>query len=229
MDVSFDLTSEKLRASVAEAMAWCAGQPLTSHIEETEEIKKRRMQVEQAHRLMTQAYLEERRFWNRVFRRDYRKTREWQLAKKLLLEADAASLKPPLADQLRTPDLKPNSSIGENCSESERNGLVASVVNKRSELLRSRGLRTLSDVGAGQGGGRILVYVPAENVADGASEGASSGFFDLYDAPPWDVWVAYSGGTLAAWVPSQLIGLAQSGIDVNAVDCIRWLSGEAGA
>ena len=111
MDAPFDLTSERLRLSVAEAIAWCACQQLTTHVEETEEIKKRRMLVEQAHLLLTQAYLEEGRFWNRVFRRDYRKTREWQLAEKLLLETDAASLKPPLADQLRTPALKPNSLV----------------------------------------------------------------------------------------------------------------------
>jgi hypothetical protein len=133
------------------------------------------------------------------------------------------SLKPPLAAQLRTPALQPNYLIDENRNENERRDLVFSVVQKRSELLCSRGQGKLPDLGENQGEGRMLIYVPEANVSDGASEAASSGFFDLYDAPPWDVWVAYSDGTLLAWVPPQLIGLAQMGIDVNAVECISWL------
>jgi len=223
MDAAFSLTSEELRISLAETIAWCAGQQLTAHIEETEEIKKRRILVRQANKLMTQAYATQEHFWNKLFQRDYRKTREWQLAMQLRREADEDSLKPPLAHQLRTLALKPNSVIGDTRSDTEKKALVASVIHKRSELLNSQGQGTLPDVGGSQGNGRMLIYVPEENVADGASEAVSSGFFDLYDAPPWDTWVAYSDRTLLAWVPPQLIGLAQSGIDVNPVDCIHWL------
>jgi hypothetical protein len=223
MNAIFNLTNEELKASIAEAIAWCHGQHLTTHADETEDIKKRRMLVEQAHKLRMDVPLKRGNFWNRLFRGDYRKTSEWQLAMKLSRDADADSLKPPLASQLRTHALQPNSLIGENPNENERKQLVFSVVQKRAELLRSRGQGRLPDVGEHQGEGRMLIYVPDENVSDGASEAASSGFFDLYDAPPWDVWVAYSDHTLLAWVPPQLIGLAQIEIDVNAVECIRWL------
>jgi hypothetical protein len=224
MDATFDLTSEELKRSLAETIAWCEGRQLTAHIEETEEIRKRRMLVQQANELMTQAHLRQGRFWNKLFRRDAQKTRGWQIATQMFLEADAGSLKPPLANQLRTSALKPNSPIGDyRNEEDERKSLVSSVVHKRSELLHAQGQGALPNVGEAQGNGRILIYVPGENFADGASEAASSGFFDLYDAPPWDIWVAYSDRTLLAWVPPQLIGLAQSGIDVNPVDCIHWL------
>jgi hypothetical protein len=223
MDATFNLANEQLKVSLAEAIAWCDGQQLTAQADETEDIKRRRMLVQQANKLRMNVLLKPGHFWNRLFRRDHRKTTEWQLAAKLSREAEADSLKPPLANQLRTPALQPNSMIGENPNENERKELVFSVVQKRAELLCSRGQGKLPDVGESQGEGRMLIYVPEENVSDGASEAASSGFFDLYDAPPWDVWVAYSDHTLLAWVPPQLIGLAQIGIDVNAVECIRWL------
>jgi len=223
MNATFDLTSADIRVSIAETIAWCASQKLTAYIEETEEIRNRRMLAEQASKLMGQAYAKQRDLWNKLFRPDIEKAPEWQLAMKLSLEADADSLKPPLASQLRSSASKPRSEIGYTQNENERKDLVISVVRSRSERLRSRGQETIPTVGDDQGKGRMLIYVPEENVADGASEAASSGFFDLYDAPPWDVWVAYSDHTLLAWVPPQLIGLAQIGIDVNAVECFRWL------
>lgn len=70
--------------------------------------------------------------------------------------------------------------------------------------------------------GRLLVYFPAENVEDGASRAASSGFFDPYDAPPWDAWVHYAEGVLISWVPEGFVTRAQAGIDANPVDCIHW-------
>ena len=68
----------------------------------------------------------------------------------------------------------------------------------------------------------MLNYFPAENLADGASEVASLGFFDGENAPPWDTWVEYSEGRLACWVPEQLIGLAEAGVDANPEQCIQW-------
>jgi len=196
MGATFDLTSEDLRVATAETKAWCAGQQLTAYVEETDEIRKHRILVHQASKLMTQAHTRHRHFWNRLLRRDLQKTLEWQLAMKLSLEAGADSLKLPLATQLRSLALEPNSLIGENRSENERKDLVFSVVQRRSNLLRSRDQGTPPVVSEGPGQGRMLIYVPEENVADGASEAASSGFFDLYDAPPWDIWVAYSNRTL---------------------------------
>jgi len=86
--------------------------------------------------------------------------------------------------------------------------------------------------------GRLLLYFPDDDLADGAAETASNGFFDLHNTPPWDTWVALfdfrfledeekePGGRtsyLIAWVPSPLIALAGRGIDVNPGGCIAWL------
>ncbi len=77
-------------------------------------------------------------------------------------------------------------------------------------------------------GGKLLIYFPDEQVLDGASEMASKGFFDMYDAPPWDTWVGLfhdSRGThLLSWVPPELIEFAEAGISINCVDCIGWAS-----
>lgn len=63
---------------------------------------------------------------------------------------------------------------------------------------------------------------PDENLADGAAEVASSGFFDVNNVPPWDAWVAFIRGTLISWVPLQLVTTAQLGIDVNPEACVEW-------
>ena len=63
---------------------------------------------------------------------------------------------------------------------------------------RDEHLRHPTDQGApSQLPGRLLLYVPWENVSDGASQYASNRFFDLYDCPPWDTWILYSHGTSA--------------------------------
>jgi len=85
--------------------------------------------------------------------------------------------------------------------------------------------------------GKLLVYDPGANLADGAAEVESDGFFDCDNAPPWDTWVAFVVNTprragkwtpwdhyLIAWIPEVLHGHAQRGIDVNPEGCIAWLS-----
>jgi hypothetical protein len=62
-------------------------------------------------------------------------------------------------------------------------------------------------------GGRVLVYFPDEELADGAAEAESEGFFDVSNAPPWDTWLAMVEDAgqrarspyLLAWVPDELI------------------------
>jgi hypothetical protein len=81
------------------------------------------------------------------------------------------------------------------------------------------------------GGGRLLVYFPDDELADGAAETESEGFFDGHNAPPWDTWVAMvedAGRSnrnpyLVAWVPKEFTAHAQRGIDVNPEKCICWL------
>ncbi|WP_394829583.1 hypothetical protein [Pendulispora albinea] len=78
--------------------------------------------------------------------------------------------------------------------------------------------------------GRLLVYEPGANLADGAAARESSGFFDVDNAPPWDTWIAavHTNGDprrgdyyLLAWVPAALDPHAQRGIEVNPEACIR--------
>lgn len=113
----------------------------------------------------------------------------------------------------------------------DRHSTVLSVLGQRANLLRPgpspvQGSRDLA-------GGRLLVYFPDMNLADGAAEELSNGFFDVENTPPWDVWVALSTEPevrdpnyrtyLIAWVPSVLVELADEGIQVNPEGCICWL------
>jgi hypothetical protein len=79
-------------------------------------------------------------------------------------------------------------------------------------------------------GGRLLVYVPDLDLRDGAAEAETDGFFDVYNAPPWDTWVAFVEDDigfeypyLVSWVPPSLIEIVARGIQVNPEECIRWL------
>jgi hypothetical protein len=80
-------------------------------------------------------------------------------------------------------------------------------------------------------GGRLLVHEPDMDLACGAAEASSRGFFDIHNVPPWDTWVAMvqdSEGEervpyLVSWVPPQFLDLAQRGIEVNPESCINWL------
>jgi hypothetical protein len=82
-------------------------------------------------------------------------------------------------------------------------------------------------------GGRLLLYFPDAELADGAAEAESRGFFDVNNAPPHATWVgmfrdeapaddAYAV-YLLAWVPSALLELVDRGVVVNPEECIAWL------
>lgn len=141
------------------------------------------------------------------------------LAARQFPKIDFAALSP-LADQLRSPELKPAFSLGTNITDAARQDAVAKLVEERGILL-SKSAGESGALGL-KAGGRLLITAPAENVADGASQVGSLGFFDENDIPPWDTWVAFVDGDLLSWVPESLIGLAQDGIDANPVQCIWW-------
>jgi hypothetical protein len=109
----------------------------------------------------------------------------------------------------------------------------------RSLDLRASGRRDLPAV-TGLCGGRLVVYFPSYNLADGVAEIESKGFFDVDNIPPYDTWVwwvrnvtlvEYSdhtthqmdGDYLVAWVPPDFIELADAGIRANPESCIRWI------
>jgi hypothetical protein len=99
---------------------------------------------------------------------------------------------------------------------------ISAIKQTRLTLLR-HGNIPIPDLSVLQSTGRLLLYEPLETVTDGASEASSRGYFDIRDAPPWDTWFLYWEGAIVSWVPESLIGCAQSGIDANPVDCIRWI------
>ena len=91
----------------------------------------------------------------------------------------------------------------------------------RSALIRD-GRIEMPDLAMARSQGRLLLYEPLETVDDGAASASSQGFFYVEDAPPWDTWFVYSGGSIFCWVPDSLVQKAQAGIDANPVDCIHW-------
>jgi hypothetical protein len=110
---------------------------------------------------------------------------------------------------------------------SQGHAMASLLAQRRAKLGRVAPARSL-DIG------RLLVYFPHADLCDGAAEVESRGFFDVHNCPPWDTWVATFedagadhdasyGVYLVAWVPSELMALADAGIAVNPEECIAWL------
>jgi hypothetical protein len=91
----------------------------------------------------------------------------------------------------------------------------------RSGLLKTAGV-TAPGVVDPFSQSKLLLYAPMETVADGAAQAASTGFYDIEDAPPWDTWLLYENDSIFCCVPETAISAAQAGIDANPVDCIHW-------
>jgi hypothetical protein len=151
-----------------------------------------------------------------------------------LLETVAWCLsRPPQCDQLRSRELDPSAilrvppldeaGVGawSKIKRESHQRAVQAINGMRSTLVRGMKIE-IAGIGEAQSKGKLLLYEPLETVTDGASESCSHGFFDLEDAPPWDTWFRYSGGTIFSWVPESRLRNAQSGIDANIVDCIHW-------
>jgi len=91
--------------------------------------------------------------------------------------------------------------------------------------------------------GRLLAFDPDGILSDGAASLESRGFFDSDNVPPCDTWVDYIyeeayghriatapwsqwvpfESYLVAWVPPQLLELADAGISVIPEQCVVWL------
>ena len=125
------------------------------------------------------------------------------------------------ADCLRDPDLQPRR------LEEDYFAAVGTVASRRSSRLG----RAFPATDPSRG--RLLVYFPDADLCDGAAEVESGGFFDVYNTPPWDTWIAFFQDAkqpqdayvryLIAWVPPQLEELVGRGIEVNPEQCIAWL------
>ena len=113
----------------------------------------------------------------------------------------------------------------------DRGDMLRSVASYRRTSARDAPVPTDRE---SMSGGRLLVYFPDADLADGAAEVQSNGFFDVHNVPPWDTWIALAADGpatadpsfqeyLVAWVPPELIACAAAGIDVNPERCIAWL------
>ena len=73
-----------------------------------------------------------------------------------------------------------------------------------------------------------MISLFQHSIWDARAFRASVGFFDHWQRPPWDTWVACVGtphhAVIIAWIPQPWIEAAQKGIDACPVKNVRWLS-----
>jgi len=149
-----------------------------------------------------------------------------RLAQTIVWCAPRADIENPTTS-LRTPRLRPG------ILEASRFSAVDFVANTREAYgwPETKNATLPHDLG----GGRLLIYFPETDLACGAAEQETKGFFDINNVPPWDTWVtyfhdqernpdSYDSEYLIAWVPPAFVHLANDGINVNPEQCIQWLS-----
>jgi hypothetical protein len=104
-----------------------------------------------------------------------------------------------------------------------RRAIVREVVRRRNEHYR--------DAVEAVPGRLLTSWGCNYSLGSGEAADASGGFFDEYDLPPWELWVAYAtpqadvrypGPALIAWIPRALIEVVESGIAACPADCIAW-------
>jgi hypothetical protein len=208
------LDSEQFQSSLRDVTDWCA----TRHSDvmfESAAAGHRRDLSEIADRLIEEARATP----------DVRKTEQWERAQDLLaqIRESLGSLK----SRFRTHSLMPTLAVDELRTDSDWLEAVSEVVNKRREHNRQN--PPAEDHFVSADSGQLLVYFPQQNLACGAAEFSSNGFYDVDNVPPWDLWVSFSDGELISWVPLGLIEVADMGIDANPEQCIRWLRNHAAA
>jgi len=206
----FESRAPNFRSRLSETVAWCSAQPLESNLVQTAEIQERRKIGERAAKLSQRGHISRAPgFWKSFLKGRARHL--WAIAKVHEIV--------PLAEQLRTPFLRPSSFLTKQ-SAVERQRIVETLAEKRADQLRKehRYPLAVSDLS----GGRLLKYAPDENLCDGAAQYSSKGFFDVDNIPPWDTWVCFIEPYLIGWVPPRLLELANVGIDMNPEQCILW-------
>ena len=210
-----------------ETISWCLSQKIIGDPKEDESITHRRKMNRQGAKLITTAYRMlapyERASWisRWLARETIRQAAEIRSeGKQLMTTANAGSLVPPLTHQLRSESLRP---LAQSLARlgADRVGIVEQVIEARSQVLRRSGKHSGS-AHIDLCGGRLLLYAAEDNLADGAAEYVSMGFFDVDNVPPWDTWIAVYGKYLVSWVPTQLFRFVQEGLDVNPEQCILW-------
>lgn len=207
-----DFRSEQFQISLADTVVWCKLKAIGMDAD-SDDIRQRHALYAEAEEQWEEAQETVKRGW---LLRKITDTKQWRNAMALLKQIrDSLG---PMDRKLRSPELKPSFGLDEFGDDALWAKAVAEVVARRSRLTAgtSAEKRDMSI------GGRLLLYSPSENLACGAAEVSSNGFFDVNNVPPWDIWVDFSEGTLVSWVPPALLDVAQMGIYVNPEACIRW-------
>jgi hypothetical protein len=210
---------EARRQRLAETIAWCSLQKLINKPIESEEIKQRRALGERAANHAFAAHqLESASLFKWVNRKKVKSMQEEAL--RMHREARLDEIRP-LAAQLRTPALKPSMDFEEAKSTEQRIAVVEGVCAARRGMLSRAG----QELGSGDiklAGGRLLLYSQHDIDQSAAAGYPSKGLFNPKCAPPWDTWVCYMGEYVVSYIPRVLCGLAQDGMDVDPMNCIRW-------
>jgi hypothetical protein len=207
-----DFSSTQFQSSLADTVVWCKMKAIGMDAD-SDDIRQRHVLYARAEQQWEEA--QEAVQPGRLHRK-ITDTEQWQNAMALLKQIrDSLG---PMAGKLRSPELKPSFGLDEFRDDALWAQAVTEVVRRRSRLTA----RTSDEKRDMNVGGRLLLYSPSENLACGAAEASSNGFFDANNVPPWDIWVDFSEGTLVSWVPAILLDVAQMGIYVNPEECIRW-------
>jgi hypothetical protein len=207
-----DLSSEQFQSSLADTLAWCKMKAIGMDAD-SENIRQRVALYTRAEQNWEEAQQIVKRSW---LPRKIADTKQYRNAMVLLGQIrDALG---PMDRKLRSAELKPSFGLDAFTDDALWAKAVAEVVERRSQLTAG----TSAEKRDTNLGGRMLLYTPSENLACGAAEVSSNGFFDVNNVPPWDIWVGFSEKTLVSWVPPALLDVAQMGIYVNPEGCIRW-------
>jgi hypothetical protein len=210
--IVLDFSSMQFQSSLADTVVWCKMKTIGMDAD-SDDIRQRQALYAQAEQHWEDAQETVKRGW---LRRKITDTRQWQNAMALLKQIrDSLG---PMDRELRSPELKPSFGLDEFGDDALWGKAVAEVVARRSRLTAG----TCAEKPDTNVGGRLLLYTPCENLACGAAEASSNGFFDVNNVPPWDIWVDFSERNLVSWVPPALLDVAQIGINVNPEACIRW-------
>ena len=210
-----DFSPKQFQSSLADTVVWCKMKSVGMDADSDD--------VRQRHALYTEAEQQWEEAQETIRRGrsgpKIEETKQWQKAMALLKQIrDSLG---PMDRNLRSPELKPSFSLDEFEDDALWAQAVAEVVASRSRLRAGTPAEKRDMTVAG----RLLLYNPSENLACGAAEVSSNGFFDVNNVPPWDIWIDFSEGTLVSWVPPALLDVAQMGIYVNPEECIRWAKG----
>jgi hypothetical protein len=217
----------KFNHRLSETVSWCLPQEIIDAPVEDENVTNRRSLNRQGAELFQKGYMMaapyEHAGWFLRWRAkgEIRRAAEMRAqGQELMKTAAVTSIVPPLCRQLRSEVLGPFAlSLAE--SGADHAAIVEQVAEARSQILRDSGRHSESQSSEPRGG-RLLLYAPQDNLACGAAECLSLGFFDVDNVPPWDTWILVLGKYLVSWVPPQLVRLVQEGLDVNPEQCILW-------